>query len=165
MNGVLVSPPFRNSPLIYTASSSCALMPCGSMRNPTSTEGIGNALLFFVEQAIWSMSLLNRYRPTGYSQVNQYMSGRISVLSQHSECSPWYILQGKVERLMSAFRFFQARIILLYKFNGRLWQSADLLTGRLIIFLLIHHLVTIIFYAELNFLVEAWHRVFTDTER
>ena len=28
-----------------------------------------NMLLFFVEQAIWTMSLLNRFRPTGYSQV------------------------------------------------------------------------------------------------
>ena len=61
-------------------------------------------LMFFVEQAIWNMSLLNRFRPTGFSQVNQYMAGRIRLLSQHSECAPWYILKGKMNRLNGAFR-------------------------------------------------------------
>jgi hypothetical protein len=32
-------------------------------------------ILFFVEQAIWTMSMLNSYRPTGFSQVSQYMKG------------------------------------------------------------------------------------------
>ena len=43
-----------------------------------------NALLFFVEQAIWAMSLLNRYRPTGFSQVNQYLTGVYYVASQNA---------------------------------------------------------------------------------
>ncbi|MEL7493402.1 MAG: DNA methyltransferase, partial [Cyanobacteria bacterium J06554_11] len=48
--------------------------------------------LYFVEQAIWGMSLLARYAPTHYSQVNQYLSGVYYVGSQIAECSPWYIL-------------------------------------------------------------------------
>ena len=34
-------------------------------------------LLFTVEQAIWGMSLLNRYGPTHFSQVNRYLSWRL----------------------------------------------------------------------------------------
>ena len=45
-------------------------------------------LLFFVEQAIWGMSVLARYAPTHFSQVNQYLSGVFYVGSQHAECSP-----------------------------------------------------------------------------
>ena len=56
-----------------------------------------NALLFFVEQAIWTMSLLNRYRPTGFSQVNQYLTGVYYVTSQNAEPSPWYVLGGKAK--------------------------------------------------------------------
>jgi hypothetical protein len=45
-----------------------------------STEaevGLRGPLLFFVEQAIVGMSLLNRYAPSHFSQVNRVMSGRI----------------------------------------------------------------------------------------
>jgi hypothetical protein len=66
-------------------------------------------LLFFVEQALWTASLLNRYRPTGFSQVNQYMTGVYYVASQHAECSPWYILEGKLGRLAKTFQAFGAR--------------------------------------------------------
>ncbi len=64
---------------------------------------VRNMLYFFVEQAIWGMSLMSRYAPTHFSQVNRYMSGRLRVLSQHAECSPWYILDGKLDRLTKAF--------------------------------------------------------------
>ena len=64
------------------------------------TRGI---LLFFVEQAILGMSMMNRYSPTHYSHVNQYMAGRVRVLSQQAECNPWYILRGKLKRLQNAF--------------------------------------------------------------
>ena len=68
---------------------------------------IRHMLLYFVEQAIWTMTILNRYRPTGYSQVNQYLTGVYYVPSQHSECSPRYVLEGKLERLGKTFREFQ----------------------------------------------------------
>ena len=61
------------------------------------------ALLFMVEQCIWTMTLLNRFRPTGFSQVNQYMSGVFFVPSQASEISPWYVLGGKFRRLTKVF--------------------------------------------------------------
>ena len=118
-------------------------------------------LLFFVEQAITGMSLQNRYGATHYSQVNRYMAGRIAVLSQHAECSPRYILGGKRNRLQKAFRDYAAQ-------DGMATvTSGD--CGRLPV---PDAVVDYVFtdppfgdnlaYAELNFLTEAFHRVFTN---
>ena len=121
------------------------------------------ALIFFAEQAIWTASVLNRFRPTGYSQVNQYLTGVYYVASQHAECSPWYILDGKVRRLASTFR-------------DLAWEHAGAMiaTGSAAGLNLpadsIDYIFTDppfgenIFYADLNFLVETWHRVLTSTQ-
>jgi len=60
-------------------------------------------LLFFVEQSIWGSSLLNRYSPTHFSQVNRQLTGVYYIASQHAESSPRYMLGGKLERLSKAF--------------------------------------------------------------
>lgn len=54
----------------------------------TPDRRLRNILLFFVEQAIWGMSVLARYVPTHYSQVNQYLSGVFYVASQIVDPSP-----------------------------------------------------------------------------
>ncbi|CAJ5232112.1 DNA methylase [Burkholderia pseudomallei] len=120
-------------------------------------------LLFFVEQAIWGMSLLARYTPTHFSQVNQYLSGVYYIASQHSECSPWYILDGKLTRLTKAFQGFRS--------SG---ASAVVNTGTATRLPLpdasIDYIFTDppfgenIYYADLNFLVESWHGVTTDAQ-
>ena len=120
-------------------------------------------LLFFVEQALWTASLLNRYRPTGFSQVNQYMTGVYYVASQHAECSPWYILDGKLGRLAKTFQAFGAR-----------QAGAGITTGSVARLPLAPGSIDYIFtdppfgeniyYADLNFLVESWHRVTTDAQ-
>jgi len=119
-------------------------------------------LLFMVEQALWTASLLNRYRPTGFSQVNQYLTGVYYVASQHAECSPWYILEGKLDRLGKTFRPFKAT------------HSAAITTGTAARLGLRDSSVDYIFtdppfgeniyYADLNFLVESWHGVTTDAQ-
>jgi len=120
-----------------------------------------NIILFFVEQAIWTMSLLNRYRPTGFSQVNQYLTGVYYVASQHAECSPWYVLDGKLKRLVSTFR---------HQFAQYGWTVTTTGTAaRLgIPCNSIDYIFTDppfgenIYYADLNFLAESWHRVRTE---
>ncbi|MTJ55915.1 site-specific DNA-methyltransferase [Anabaena sp. UHCC 0253] len=124
---------------------------------------IRNMMLFFVEQIIWTASLLNRYRPTGYSQVNQYMTGVYYVASQHSECSPWYILDGKLQRLTKAFSAFPTTP-----------GQAIVATGTAAKLGLPDNSIDYIFtdppfgeniyYSDLNFLVESWHRVHTDAK-
>jgi len=120
-------------------------------------------LIYFVEQAVWGMSLMARYAPTHYSQVNQYMSGRIRTFSLHAECSPWYILEGKAKRLSSTFRSFPNKTV-----------SAIVSTGNCARIDVPDSSIDYIFtdppfgfnfaYAELNFIIEAWHRVFTNAE-
>ena len=118
-------------------------------------------LKFFVEQSFWTASLLNRYRPTGFSQVNQYLTGVYYVASQHSECSPWYILEGKLKRLAKTFQAFTPRA-----------GDAAVATGTAANLSLPNNSIDYvftdppfganIFYADLNFLVESWHGVTTD---
>lgn len=120
-------------------------------------------LLFMVEQAVWGLSVLNRYGPTHFSQVNRMLNGVYYVASQHAECSPWYNLGGKLDRLAKAFRGI--------KVNP---GGAMITTGSATRLLLPDDSVDYIFtdppfgenlpYAELNFLVEAWHGVITQAK-
>ncbi|QDD97344.1 DNA methyltransferase [Roseomonas mucosa] len=122
---------------------------------------IRSMLMYFVEQAIWGMSILARYAPTHFSQVNQYLAGVYYVGAQHAECSPWYILEGKLSRLEKAFDAFRLRS-----------QNAITTTGTAAKLPLEDSSIDYVFtdppfgenlpYAELNFLVEAWHGVMTD---
>lgn len=120
-------------------------------------------LKFVVEQAIWNITVLNSYRPTGFSQVSQYMKGVYYVPSQHAELSPRYILGGKIDRLI---KLFSASVIgqrqcaaVTTGTAGRLPLSDDS----------VDYVFTDppfgenIFYADLNFLVEAWHGVTTES--
>lgn len=122
---------------------------------------IRSFLLFMVEQSLWTASILNRFRPTGFSQVNQYMTGVYYVASQHAECSPWYILGGKLGRLAKTFQQFRLR-----------QSDAAITTGTASSLPLFNDSIDYIFtdppfgeniyYADLNFLVESWHNVTTD---
>jgi DNA modification methylase len=118
-------------------------------------------ILFLVDQAIWGMSLLARYAPTHYSQVNQYLSGAYYVGSQIVEVSPWYILDGKLTRLSKAFSS-----------SHPVPGDCTITTGDCAIIPLPDACIDYVFtdppfgdnfpYAELNFLVESWYGVLTD---
>ncbi len=119
-------------------------------------------MLFAVEQTIWTMSVLNRYRPTGYSQVNQYLAGVYYVPSQMSEVSPWYILNGKVERLARAFAGLRAP-------TGQAVIATQSAGAPLPLENCVDYIFTDppfgenIYYADLNYLVESWHGVRTES--
>ena len=73
-----------------------------------SDSRVRRMLLYFVEQAIWGMSILNRYQPIqhgrlGGSQVNRQLTGVYYVASQIAEVSPRYNLGNKLSRLVKAF--------------------------------------------------------------
>ncbi len=120
-------------------------------------------MLFTIEQAFWTMSLCNSYRPTGFSQVSQYLKGIYYVPSQHAEITPWYVLEGKLERLASTFRTLPLTA------GGVAVQTGD--AARLA---LPSDSIDYIFtdppfgenipYADLNFVIESWHRVRTDSK-
>ena len=120
-----------------------------------------NMLIFFIEQAIRGVSTLNSYRPSGFSQTSQWISGIYYVPSQHSECSPWYILEGKKKRLERTFS---------QQFNSP--ERCLITTGDCSRISIPDSSVDYIFtdppfgeniyYADLNFLVESWHQVLTN---
>ncbi len=121
-------------------------------------------LLWFVEQAIWTSSVMNRFRPTGFSQVSQYLTGVYYIPSQHAELSPWYILDGKLARLAKVFAAIQGG-----NTSGRLAAvSTGSCTSIGLADASVDYVFTDppfgenIFYADLNFLVESWHRVISD---
>jgi DNA modification methylase/predicted RNA-binding Zn-ribbon protein involved in translation (DUF1610 family) len=120
-------------------------------------------LLFFVEQAVWGMSVLARYAPTHYSQVNQYLNGVYYVGSQHAECSPWYILEGKLKRLIQAFQNFHSNTA---HVTANASTTADLnLPDNSVDYIFTDPpFGENIFYADLNFLVESWHKVRTNSQ-
>jgi hypothetical protein len=125
-----------------------------------SDQRMRQMLLFFVEQAIWTASVMNRFRPTGYSQVNQYLSGVFYVPSQHAECSPWYILEGKANRLEKLFDGFRPQ-------NGATAVTTQDLSSVILDENSVDYIFTDppfgenIYYSDLNILVEAWHGVRT----
>ena len=75
-----------------------------------SDTRIRHALQYWIEQSLISMSKQNKYEPIQFgkaniksSQVGRYMKGVFYVPSMTTECSPWYVLSGKLNRLVKAF--------------------------------------------------------------
>lgn len=133
----------------------------------TSDTRLRNMLLFFVEQGIRGMSVLNRYKPIQYgkiggSQVGLDMPGVYYVSSITTEVSPWYQFDGKLKRLTSAFSEFNQE-------EGYAYTSTGTAANTLLPADSVDYIFTDppfgenIFYADLNFLVESWHRVITDS--
>ena len=118
-------------------------------------------LLFWLDQSIAGLSVLNRYAPTHYSQVNQQMSGVYYVPSQISECSPWYNLSGKLTRLSKAFTATKA--INKESLLGTCSSTNINIQSESLDYVFIDPPFGDNFaYAELNFLVESWFGVTTD---
>lgn len=148
---------------LFLPRQAYALAKLWTAARDTSDAQLRRILLFFVEQAIWGMSILARYAPTHYSQVNQYLSGAYYVGSQIVDVSPWYILEGKADRLAKAFSPSPA-----------VPEGAVITTGDCASLPLPDSTIDYVFtdppfgdnfpYRELNFLVECWHGVMTDPD-
>lgn len=136
--------------------------------NSEQDVGLRRFLLFLVEQAIWGLSALNRYQPSqhvnyGGSQVNRQLNGVYYISSMYAECSPWHNLDGKVRRLASAFTKFQG-------VSKNCAISTSTASRIPVPDNSIDYIFTDppfgenIYYADLNFLVESWHGVLTDSK-
>lgn len=153
------------------ASLSALWGMCNEEKNPR----LRAALLFWVEQALWGLSWMNRYkviqfgRPGG-SLVNQYMTGVYYVPSLSAECSVRYNLEGsqptrgKRQSLVKTWTSSPAR-------SGQVMIS----TGSSERIDLPDESVDYVFvdppfgsnipYADLDLVIESWHRVFTSVSR
>lgn len=127
---------------------------------------IRGMLLFFVEQAVWGLSVLNRYQPIqqgrpGGSQVNRQLTGVYYVAAQHAECSPQYNLGGKLDRLVKAFRNYRtgtANAVI----NVGSAASIPLSASSVDYIFTDPPFGENIYYADLNYMIESWHQVTTD---
>ena len=128
--------------------------------NSRFARRLRNELFFFVEQAVWNLAMMNRYRPTGFSQNSQWLQGVYYIPAQHSECSPWYVLANKLNRLERTF----ASPVAKAELSAVSVTDCGALPVR-------DRTVDYIFtdppfgenipYADLNYVVESWHGVTT----
>ena len=119
--------------------------------------------VFFVQYAALGFSKISRYVPTHFSQVNQYLSGTLYIGSQQVEVSPDYIFTWKLQRLVKheAPRFGKFKVTSIGCCDSSVFpipgESFDYIFtdppfgGNLM-------------YSELNFLWEAWLKVFTNNK-
>ncbi|WP_217125925.1 DNA methyltransferase [Hydrogenophilus thiooxidans] len=119
-------------------------------------------LRFLFEQWVIGFSLLNRYSPHHYSQNNRNLSGTLYVGSQISEVSPKYAFPEKIKRLVRAFgEYMPTSISLVTTLDTSILmagpQSVDYIFTD-------PPFGSNLMYSELNFLWEAWLKVFTNNK-
>ncbi len=114
---------------------------------------------FTLQSVVVSFTRRNRFLKNAYSQVNRALSGTLYIGSTVSEPSPTYVLTGKIKRFRGAI--------------PKGGSAIALTTQSLASVLIPESSVDYVFidppfgdnlpYAELNFLWEAWLRVFTNS--
>jgi len=119
-------------------------------------------LKFMVEQCFWGFSLLARFVPSHFSQVNQYLPNVFYIPPSVVEISPWYILDGKLKRLLKMLN------------GGQLPQSrqVSLSTASSLKTPISNSSVDYVYtdlpfgdfvpYGDLNLLIESWHQLFAN---
>jgi len=146
---------------IFLPRAAHAVTNLWHLANAISEKKLRMALLYGIEQSIISMSIFNRYRPSGYSQFGQHMTGVFYVGSQHAECAPWYILEGKFKRVGKAFRNFKTKYGFSITNTGS--SAALLCPDEAVDYVFVDPPFGFnIFYADLNKIIEAWHGVLSD---
>jgi hypothetical protein len=116
---------------------------------------------FSLQSIVVSFTRRNRFLKNAYSQVNRALSGTLYIGSTVSEPSPSYVLNGKIKRFGGAI--------------PKKGSSIAITTQSLTSVLIPENSVDYVFidppfgdnlpYAELNFLWEAWLRVFTNSQQ
>jgi len=120
-----------------------------------------NFCRFLFQQRSIGFSLLNRYAPNHFSQNNRNLSGTLYIGSQNSEVSPSYAFFGKLKRLSKSFGYSRPTpscitlqdasfLVLPNQCSDYIFTDPPF-GGNLM-------------YSELNFLWEAWLKVFTDNK-
>ncbi|MBE3588102.1 MAG: DNA methylase [Thermoanaerobacteraceae bacterium] len=115
---------------------------------------------FFIQYACLGFCKLSRYVPTHFSQVNQYLSGTLYIGSQQVEVSPEYILSGKLVRMINRELRRNTLSQVLHSISD---ASINGLPSSCIDYIFTDPpFGGNLMYSELNFLWEAWLKVFTN---
>lgn len=154
---------------LYSDRSLMALSHLWHWALQEKNRSLQRALKFWIEQAFWGLSWMNRYKANDHSQVNRNQNGVFYISSLISECSPRYNLEGSQPN-----RGKKASLV-------KVWKSvppdADvrITTGDASRLPLDDASVDYIFvdppfganipYADLAHVVEGWHGVLSEVER
>lgn len=119
-------------------------------------------VLFTVQQAVLGMAKISRYAPNHFSQVNRYLNGTLYIGSQVVDASLRYILQGKIKRLKKLLQDpgFRGGEVL---GETRSLTACDLPPASVAYIFTDPPFGGNLMYSELNFLWEAWLKVFTNS--
>ena len=169
---------------LYLRRAAHALGILWTKANRYEDSGLRHMLLYLVEQAVWGMSVLNRFMPAHSSKTGSdltqahaehqsrvanlkgspggQLTGVYYIPSLLAEVTPWHNLEGKLGKLVTGFSGYRAHP-----------ESCAIGTGTAASLAApdssVDYIFTDppfgenIFYADLNFLVESWHRVWTDS--
>lgn len=130
--------------------------------NEITDARLRNAIKYWLDSQFTNMSILNRYRPEVSFPYNP-LSGVFYVPSLISEADPFTAYANKIKRLTAAFSASHAKDGISITSCG---SAAKLLTPDESV----DYIFTDppfgenIYYADLNILVESWHRVLTDVK-
>jgi hypothetical protein len=152
-----------------------ALVSLSALWSTASTEEnlpLRTALLFWIEQAVWGLSWMNRHKTLqfgkiGGSAVNNYLSGVYYVPSLHAETNPIYNLAGS-----QVSRGKRASLVKTWDASPARVGSVAISTGSSTRLELPDESVDYVFvdppfganipYSDLAILVESWHGVRTN---
>lgn len=147
---------------MYLPRAALTLSHLWGKANQIKETRLRNAIKYWLDSQFTNMSILNRYRPDVSFPYNP-LSGVFYVPSLISEADPFTAYANKIKRLTAAFSVSHAQDGMSFTSCG---SAAKLLTPDESI----DYIFTDppfgenIYYADLNILVESWHRVVTDVK-
>jgi hypothetical protein len=158
---------FTNLNRFYTDRALATLAALWAWVDDVSDLSLRHTLRFWVEQAFWSFSYMNRYRPDAFSQTGQFQSGVYYIASLHAEPSLRYGLEGA-----RPTRGKRANLVKLWSTNRVHADNVRISTGSSTVLDVPDDSVDYVFvdppfgeniyYSDLAFLTEAWHGVLSD---
>jgi len=126
-----------------------------------SQNDVKKILLFWLQSVMLGQTKMNRYFEASYSQVNRYLKGTLYVGKKVSEVNFLYSLKGKMSKIYKYLRVSETNNII-----SSTNSSTELpLNDNSIDYIFIDPpFGANIMYSELNFIWEAWLKVFTNIE-
>lgn len=157
---------FQRVDQFYTDRALLTLATLWQWAAEEEDPAVQRGLKFWIEQGFWGFSWMNRYVPTHYSHVNQFLSGVYYIGSLHAEPSPRYNLVGSSPN--RGKRHTLVRLWTQYQPDPR---AVRISTGSSTTLDVPDESIDYIFvdppfgeniyYADIAFLAEAWHGVIT----
>ncbi|MBB4404246.1 MULTISPECIES: DNA methyltransferase [Rhizobium/Agrobacterium group] len=145
---------------MYLPRAGYALSHLWEKANNLTDTRLRNEIKYWLDSQFTNLSILNRYRPEVSFPYNP-LSGVFYVPSLISEADPFTAYKNKIKRLVSAFSVSRAQ-------ENMCMTSCGSATNLPLNNESIDYIFTDppfgenIYYADLNILVESWHRVLTD---